>query len=184
MDEKKHIEKNLFVDEKAASMKEKLERDSNMELLRAISMLLVLVVHANFTALSVPDAQYISINALSAFFRFLTESFSIIAVNVFVLLSGWYGIHPKMTRFGRFLFQVLFFGVICMCIEWALSGRMPQNVILTILTLSPSSNYWFFKTYLALFIISPVLNSFVENAKRRQFEYVLVGFPSKASTAG
>ena len=157
-------------------MNKKKERDSNMELLRICAMLLVLVVHADFRALSAPTPEETDINSTSAFLRFLTESISIIAVNVFVLLSGWYGIKPKITRLTEFVFQVLFFGIICLSCEWLLTGRMPQNVLLTILTLSPPSNYWFFKTYLALFIISPVLNSFVENAKRRQFEYVLVGW--------
>lgn len=156
------------------------ERDSNMEMLRIISMLLVLVVHADFSALSAPTPEDININATSVFFRFLMESISIIAVNVFVLLSGWYGIKPKTTRLLEFLFQVLFFGIICMSCEWLLTGNKPDKALLTVLTLSPT--YWFFKTYLALYIISPILNAFVENSSRQLFKNVLISFFAFQST--
>ena len=72
------------------------DRDSNMELLRVVSMLLVLVVHAGFRALSVPTpAEAVSAPG-STLLRFFSESASIICVNVFVLLSGWYGIRFRL----------------------------------------------------------------------------------------
>ena len=37
-------------------------RDSNMELLRIVAMLLVMVVHANFRALPVPGVHAIAVN--------------------------------------------------------------------------------------------------------------------------
>lgn len=108
------------------------------------------------------------------FFVFFTESFSVIAVNVFVLLTGWYGIKPRTSRLIEFLFQVLFFGIICMCCEWFLTGSKPPRIFHTIFALTPT--YWFVKAYLALYIISPVLNTFVEHSPRQQFKYVLIAF--------
>ena len=147
-------------------------RDSNMELLRIVAMLLIMVVHANFRALPKPDAVAIAANPSSAFLQFMAEGFSIVGVNVFVMLSGWYGIRPRMVRFAELVFQLLFFGVVCMGIEWIVTGQMPPKSISTIMLLNPG-NYWFVKTYIALYLFSPVLNSFVEYASRRQFEYTL-----------
>ena len=86
-------------------------RDSNMELLRIIAMLLVMVVHVDFRALGIPVFEEVQTNPFSSSFRFLTESFSFISVNVFVLLSGWYGIKFKLDRLWEFLFQVFFFSI-------------------------------------------------------------------------
>ena len=97
-------------------------RDSNMELLRIVAMLLLMVVHANFRALPKPDAAVIAAQPVSAFLQFLTEGFSIVGVNVFVMLSGWYGIRPRMVRFAELVFQLLFFGVICLGVDYAVSG--------------------------------------------------------------
>ena len=97
----------------------KKTRDSNMELLRLVAMLLIMVVHANFRALPKPDAAMIAANPSSAFLQFLTEGFSIVGVNVFVMLSGWYGIRPRLNRFMELLFQLLFFGLLCLGVEYA-----------------------------------------------------------------
>ena len=66
------------------SPKLKIERDSNMELLRIIAMLLVMIVHANFRALPVPTYEEANNEILSSILRFFTESFSIICVNLFI----------------------------------------------------------------------------------------------------
>ena len=149
------------------------KRDSNMELLRIVAMILIMVVHANFRALPKPDAVAVVANPSSAFLQFLAEGFSIVGVNVFVMLSGWYGIRPRLVRFTELLFQVLFFGLLCLGIECAVTGQMPSGALLTVLMLDPGA-YWFVKVYIALYLFAPVLNLFVEHATRRQFEQVLI----------
>ena len=81
-------------------------RDSNMELLRVVAMLLVCIVHANFRALPVPTHEEVFPNVSSSILRYFTESVSIICVNLFVLLSGWYGIKFKLDRLKEFFFKL------------------------------------------------------------------------------
>lgn len=50
-------------------------RDSNMELLRIVAMLLVLVTHADFRALSTPGIDDYDLNATSVIFRFFYREF-------------------------------------------------------------------------------------------------------------
>lgn len=154
-------------------MTQKKTRDSNMELLRITAMLLIMVVHANFRALPKPDALAIAANPSSAFLQFMAEGFSIVGVNVFIMLSGWYGIRPRLVRFSELLFQLLFFGLLCLGIEYAVSGQMPSRAFLTVLLLDPGA-YWFVKVYIALYLLSPVLNTFADTASRRQFKTVLL----------
>ena len=149
------------------------KRDSNMELLRIVAMLLILVVHANFRALPKPDAVSIAANPSSAFLQFLVEGFSIVGVNVFVMLSGWYGIRPRLMRFAELVFQLLFFGLLCAGVEYAIIGQMPEDSLPIILIVDQRA-YWFVKVYIALYIFAPVLNSFVEHATRRQYEQTLL----------
>lgn len=151
----------------------KKTHDSNMELLRLVAMLLIMVVHANFRALPKPDAAMIAANPSSAFLQFLTEGFSIVGVNVFVMLSGWYGIRPRLARFTELLFQVLFFGVLCLGVEYAVSGQLPPKAFLTLFLLN-ANDYWFVKVYIALYLFAPVLNAFVEHVSRRQYEQMLL----------
>lgn len=155
----------------------KTERDSNMELLRIIAMILVMIVHANFRALPVPTTEECNLEITSSILRFLTESISIICVNLFILLSGWYGIRYKISRLLEFLFQVFFFSILCCVIYYSINpiDNKITSIIANLLLLKQWS-YWFVKAYIGLYIFAPILNSFIENASKQQLKVFLVSF--------
>ena len=148
-------------------------RDSNMELLRIIAMLSVMIIHANFRALPMPDTDIIETSPLISFFRFLIQSVCVIAVNVFVLISGWYGIKLKVLKLSELLFQVLFFGVVCIVAYLIIAGTLPTDIFKTLFMLQ-GDNYWFVKAYIALCILSPVLNLFVDQSTKEVFKLILI----------
>lgn len=150
-------------------------RQSNLELLRLSAMFLVLVVHAAFFSLGWPKADIIRISPLEETMIALAESFSIICVNVFILISGWFGIKPKIKSLSNFLFQVFFFlfGIYFVMVLTGFSSFSIKGV-LECFTITPLN--WFIKVYLTLFFISPVLNAFVNHADKRTFKYVLITF--------
>ena len=149
----------------------KRERDSNMELLRILAMVLVMIVHANFRALPVPT-QMETINfTLSSLLRFNTESISIVCVDVFVLLSGWYGIRFRWERLGELLFQIVFFVAI---ITIATANFTQKHIHLYTLLLLDKWDYWFVKAYVCLYFFSPVLNSFIQNTSKKKFKNFLL----------
>ena len=153
-------------------------RDSEMELLRIMAMVLVMVVHANFRALPVPGVRTIALNPTSAWLQFFTEGLSIIAVNVFVLLSGWYGIRPKVHRFAELVFQILFFTLIGVGLSEIISPGSAVGTpdFWTRFFMLGDGQYWFVKTYIGLYIFAPVLNAYVERASRREFTWLLAAF--------
>ena len=73
-------------------------RDSNIELLRIVSMILVMVVHADYVSFGPPTQTDISNSFLYSFSRSGIEAISAICVNVFVLISGWFGIRYCLRR--------------------------------------------------------------------------------------
>ena len=153
----------------------KTSRDSNMELLRITAMVLIMLIHASYRALPLPDSTTIAANPSSSFLLIMTRSFSIIGVDVFVMLSGWFGIRPRLSRLTELLFQILFFGLLCLMADYLYTGRLPFSATesgKTLLLLDHDS-YWFLKCYIGLYLLSPVLNLFVEHATRRQFAVVL-----------
>ena len=81
-------------------------RDSNIELLRIVSMILVLVTHACYVSLGAPLQEDISISFSSSLMRSLSESLSNVGVNTFILISGWFGIRSRLSRFVEFIFQI------------------------------------------------------------------------------
>lgn len=159
----------------------KKPRQSNMELLRIIAMLLVMVVHANFRALPVPTAMEIEAEPVSKLLMFFVEAISVIAVDLFIILSGWFGIRPKVTRLTELLFQVLFFGLfaIGVCAVFAperLQTTAFYGSTMSRLFMCGENDYWFVKAYVGLYLMSPVLNAYVEHSSQRQFALFLIAF--------
>lgn len=153
------------------------KRDSNFELLRIIAMFLVMISHATFLALGVPTYED-SINIpYSSFGIFLSQSFSTACVNIFVLLSGWFGIKVNLKRFSEFIFQVFFFTSIIFIGLYIYSSNLVTNTD-TLLTffMFHSSDYWFVKAYIGLYLFSPILNTFAERASQKQLGYFLISF--------
>ncbi len=155
----------------------KKQRDSNMELLRIIAMLLVMIVHADFRALSCPSTLDTNLYPDSSFLRFFVESVSIICVNVFVLLSGWFGIRLKKERLLELGFQVLFFGALCLFIsDFFFNANVPLMQSFKTIFLLHTWDYWFVKSYVGLCVFSPLLNAFVEKVDRKYFLRLLLLF--------
>ena len=82
-------------------------RQSNLELLRLLAMLMIMVGHALY--FSFPDkSQIIDAPFWSSSF-FLAKGLTVCSVNVFVMISGWFGIKCKVVRLFSLLFQTIFF---------------------------------------------------------------------------
>jgi len=158
------------------SLQKYLNRDSNMELLRILAMLGILVVHADFFSLGAPTKEECINAPLVSAWRFIIENITIISVNIFVLLSGWYGIHPKKKRLFEFLFQILFFNLLFFGFfttflpEKTLTREGVESIFML------DSRFWFVKAYLLLYLLSPILNSYIEKAPQKQFKLILLAF--------
>lgn len=152
-----------------------VERNSNIEALRIVAMFMVLALHVNFMSIGEPTTAEAIIEPFPTFLRVFFQQFANIAVDLFVLISGWYGIKCSVRGVAKFLFQSVFI-ITFMYVLGLLMGyaALEPKQILECLLLE--SNAWFVKCYLALFILSPVLNIYCQNTTERQQRNLLIGF--------
>lgn len=150
-------------------------RESNIELLRNISMFMILVIHANFVALSKVDYCELVSNTLPALTRFFIESLGIVAVNVFVFISGWFGIRTRTKSVLSFAYQILFF-LIGGSVMFVLFGKASFSVEGLMDAFQLSRKDWFIKSYFVLMIIAPILNTYTKNANEKTQRCVMISF--------
>ena len=151
-------------------------RQSNFELLRIIAMFMVLILHADFQALGAPDKSEIINHPIAATFQVLFEMASIIAVNVFVLISGWFGIRPSVKGISKFIFQVLFFSLGIYVVALIKGDvQFSYNGLADCFAMK-GGGYWFITSYIFLYILSPVLNAFIETSNKTLYKKVLIAF--------
>ena len=82
-------------------------RQSNYECLRLVCMLMVMICHAN------GHVQQGDIMGIEGFCKIAVNQFCFVCVNVFIMISGWFGIKASWKKAGALLFQVAFWGILC-----------------------------------------------------------------------
>lgn len=144
-------------------------RESNFELLRLICMLMVLATHA------VGYVQYSHLTGTEGYIRLIASQFCLVCVDVFVMISGWFGIKASWKGAANLLFQVIFCATLCFIVFLAvgLPVSFRQNLAPYLLF---GSGYWFVVSYLVLYALSPVLNSFIKSASKKEFISVIAAF--------
>lgn len=150
-------------------------RDSNIELLRIIAMLLVLIDHGGYMSIDPPTNEEAFSAPLLSLARYCSQSFSSICVNIFVLISGWFGIKAKSSRIAEFLFQCYFICFVVYFVSLAIGITSPMSMgeWINFLVLG---DLWFVMAYLLLYLFAPMINMFIESLTQRQFLYFLLAF--------
>lgn len=144
-------------------------RQSNIELLRLVSMLMIMVCHA------IGYVQETDLAGIAGVSKLFVSQLCLVCVNVFVMISGWFGIKATWKGACSLLFQVVFLATLCFAV-FALLG-LPVSFKKDMLPyLLGGNKYWFVKSYLILYALSPVLNAFTEKASEKEYRTVLITF--------
>lgn len=154
----------------------KSKRIIEIELLRMLLMLMVLGLHANFLALGTPTADSITNHPFIELNRIFFQSICIVAVNSFVMISGYFGIRASARGFAKFLWQVVYIVGLSYIIEYIFFGvQFSEKDVLRCFGLMGGGG-WFVASYIGLYIISPVLNAFIKSATTPKLAVTTITF--------
>lgn len=155
----------------------KKERNSNIELLRIISIIMIVISHYTVH-------NGISNSTLSlGFNRFFLEISTLgnIGTIIFVLITGFYlsknenGL--KLTKILKLYLQILFYSIFIYII-FVIFKLEPFGIKSLIKVLLPISfeGYWFASVYVLLYIFHPYINKLLNKLDRKDhFKLVLTG---------
>ena len=156
------------------------KRMANYELLRVVAMVMVVILHflSHSDSLLALDAPISGVRILGT----LLESFCLVAVNVYVFISGYFGVKGRF-RPGKavsLLCQIWFYGFLILAAALILgipTQLQELGVYGGIQYLFPieSETYWFATSYFMLYLLSPVLNAAAQNMTRKQLKIGVAG---------
>ena len=124
-------------------------RQSNIELCRLASILLVMLVYTTSLSLGT-DINYGAR---------LLEAFSIIGVNVFILITGYFSATPKKSSLFNLAFICLFWMIIKIIARVVFKQPLEYKSVFFL-----TSSNWFIVSYMGLLFMTPVLNSFCKTS--------------------
>lgn len=150
----------------------KKARQTNIEVLRIIAMLMIMGLHVNFAALKGPSWVTITTDGVT---RGFLEQFCLCSVNLFVLISGWFGIKAGLKGFCSLMWQVIFCVGLMVIVGIFTTDETNIQHILSIFGLFGGGG-WFTAAYIGLYIISPVLNTYIEKTPKERQWLVVIAF--------
>lgn len=151
-------------------------RQSNFELLRIVSMLMVLTVHADGAALGLPKLNgHWDLLSARDIFRLVVESVAIVGVNCFTLVSGYFGIRLSWRKLVDFIFQCVFYSVILTSVGWIVYPDLYNlNYWLNSWLVLTHTDLWYVPAYFCLMILSPGLNMLLSYLGKKKGAYALI----------
>lgn len=146
------------------------ERDSNIELLRIIATLFILILHCNgwFLREWGGITSWNTGNTMVAACRILTQNVSLLGVDVFILISGFYGMRPKLKSIVNLFTLLLFFYVGCYLWNCSIGNEIFSVAGLSGNIFAFSRRNWFINSYLFLMLLSPLINTFVDSEETKK----------------
>lgn len=155
-------------------------RDSNIELLRIVATLFIVILHCNGWLLSICNKPALwdygdySIQIP----RMIIQNITVIGVDLFILISGFYGIKPKLKSVINLYTCLAFFYVGSYLADVCINMFVYSNEIFSVKTFIKqfmvfSRENWYINCYLFLMLLSPVLNVFMDNVSKKTATWYL-----------
>lgn len=152
------------------------QRNSSIELLRIIAMWVIVFYHFHVHVLSVESD--------TPFFKAIQIPFHI-SVPIFVLISGYFGIHFSVKGLSKFVTQIGFYSLLLLLAFSLINIFFPcphpvtrGQIIDGLCFISRTNNLWFIRTYLLLYLLSPFWNKVLQgqNIKQRLLLLIILAF--------
>lgn len=158
------------------SLQTKPERNVGIDLLRIISMIMVLTLHVLGQG-GILDSLDKTASPISYNVAWLMETASFCAVNCYALISGYVGIKSKYrySNIAVLWLQVAFYTVGFTVLYSFLSPEAvtSNSYYVAILPVTKRA-YWYFTAYFAIFFLIPMFNHTVRTMGKRQLGITVI----------
>lgn len=142
-------------------------RQSNIELLRIVAMFMIVVYHTVYYV-------FYDYRGESPIFASLMTLLHI-GVPLFVLISGYFGIKPTLKGFLNLYLILLFYNLVLYGVRLIYGDVIfsYSEFVKLCFPFSIGERWWFFKVYMMLYLLSPILN-FVRDRMRGGVKLLIV----------
>ena len=155
------------------------KRQANFELLRIVAMFMIITLHYLVKGGAAVPFPFAAGENPAGVFAWLIESFCIVAVNCYVLISGYFCVESEWRpgRVGSLLCQVLFYSLLIplILIMTGVVNMSDLDIYDWIGFVLPfgTEHYWFATAYLVMYLFAPFLSAGIQKMKKRDLQILL-----------
>lgn len=162
----------MVILKKNTKVKEKLTRQSNFELMRIISMFMIVLYHFICHGRLIERSNG-AVKVILVFIQALT----FVHVNSFVLLCGYFQCKNKfkMSKFFKLYNQVWFYKALIVIVLTILGFVSFSNIdFIKNISFIYYGDYWFITMYFILYLFSPMINIIINNINKMQHLIIIM----------
>lgn len=148
------------------------KRNNGLDLLKTICIVYIVLHHI---LLRITDMRALSLNSfdLSYWFCLFINSFLVVAVNCFFLISGYFRIKHNNIKMIRLIIEIYFIYFFINLIFFAF-GEQEFSLSLIKDCAFPLSKFWFILVYIVLDFISPYINKMLETVSIKEKQKLII----------
>ena len=149
-------------------------RRANLELLRMIAMMMVIIIHiSNHGGL----VDLVQKGTFSYYVVWTLFGLSFVSINTYILISGYFLSKSSFSswRLVKMELQIWFYSFGILLLFWLL-GNVDKDVKYLAYCVLPilSDFYWFATMYVGMYLLSPIINTFIRTITKRQYQCILL----------
>lgn len=152
----------------------KTKRNSNLEILRIISMIMIIAHHYIVHS----DIKIVEASILNQYLISFLELGGKVGVNIFVLITGYFMIQKKfdIKKTIKLIIKVLIYSIICLIIAIYKNSEL-LNIATKVSSFIPiiTNEYWFITTYFLMYLFHPYINKLFFILKKKELEKLFIG---------
>jgi surface polysaccharide O-acyltransferase-like enzyme len=162
-------------------------RESRFDILRLLSMFMIIVGHLIYHGIrhitsdemADPGFEHTAIGLTNFCLLQLTGYLCNIGPNLFIMISGYFLIHPRPIRYSLeksvrlwctiVFYSLLFYGIFIATGLYAYDTETLLRLIMPI----HSTSYWFMTMYIGVLLLSPFLARLAQSLSKREYQAML-----------
>ena len=147
----------------------KKNRAANLDLLRIVSMLLIVLLHSVDHSGVLENTENCGIG-MQFYVRFI-HALCMVCVNIYVMLSGYFMVNSKfrLQKLVALWMETAFYAVVLKLV-FMLTGAETFSLISLVSCFVPTltGRYWFLTIYVGMYLLSPFINILIHAMNKRQ----------------
>ncbi len=148
------------------------KRNIGLDLLRLLAMFMIVLLHINNWG-GLLKNTFFQIDFLPVY---VFEAFSIVAVNCFILISGFFLIKQefRLKKIVALIFEICFYTWLCFVVALVIKTPMDIKLFIKGLFTITTGVHWFITCYVMLYILFPFINKFIYSLSLKQKHFLAV----------
>ena len=143
------------------------KRKSNIELLRIVLILMIIVLHY-FNGNMGGVLKHVEEGTINYYLAHLLESLCIVAVNAFVLITGYFSYKKEVAKVSKvvnLLIVMVFWGMVLSTLTVLVIATQNIDSEVVKSVIKSATNQWFVIIYCILYLLIPFLNKLINKVQ-------------------